>query len=328
MVIHRSRSAALSLIYGGLPMVQPDVQLSRNITMHVATWTPADSNNRDWTVCSSKWYCQESTSVQKVICDQEMSGISCRSCWHCRGNKICSLSIAVASSNKEYSSTQSYGDRQMQQSINPAVANSTTLPLQRGLVPFQVRSLVQIRVEARSASMVKPGEHWKLTVWLYVKSLPNLTPLAGTPGSPQLITAWTNRDINRTMKMCAKEPEEHCFHWGENICFAFARRQYNRKSIPHTSLLRVNKLFYALWPNKTNVWFVFACTSYCQRKLLVIQFMCMKNDSLWDFYTLQSPQLVWDFVCDRAHLTLVFCDYIFHWSGSTMAPKWTTFVPD
>lgn len=41
-----------------------------------------------------------------------------------------------------------------------------TLPLQRGLVPFQVRSLVQMRVEARSASIVNPGEHWKVTVWL------------------------------------------------------------------------------------------------------------------------------------------------------------------
>lgn len=66
------------------------------------------------------------------------------------------------------------------------------IPLQRGLVPFQVRSLVQMRVEALSASMVNPGEHWKLTVWLYEKSVPNLTPLAGTPGSPQLITAGYN----------------------------------------------------------------------------------------------------------------------------------------
>lgn len=46
------------------------------------------------------------------------------------------------------------------------VSPITNIPLQSGLVPFQVRSLVQMRVEARSASMVKPGEHWKLTVWL------------------------------------------------------------------------------------------------------------------------------------------------------------------
>lgn len=72
------------------------------------------------------------------------------------------------------------------------------LPLQRGLVPFQVRSLVQMRVEARSASIVNPGEHWKVAVWLYVKSFPNLTPLAGTPGSPQLMTAQT------------KDHESHC----------------------------------------------------------------------------------------------------------------------
>lgn len=39
-------------------------------------------------------------------------------------------------------------------------------PLHRGLVPFQVRSLVQTSEEARVASMVKPGEHWKVTVWL------------------------------------------------------------------------------------------------------------------------------------------------------------------
>lgn len=67
-------------------------------------------------------------------------------------------------------------------------------PLQTGLVPFQVRSLVQISVEARSASIVKPGEHWKLTVWLYVKSLPSLIPLAGTPGSPQLMTGSGQRE--------------------------------------------------------------------------------------------------------------------------------------
>lgn len=65
---------------------------------------------------------------------------------------------------------------------------SETIPLHTGLVPFQVRSFVQMRVEARSASMVKPGEHWKLTVLPYVKSLPSRRPLAGTPGSPQLIT--------------------------------------------------------------------------------------------------------------------------------------------
>lgn len=38
--------------------------------------------------------------------------------------------------------------------------------------------------------MVKPGEHWKLTVLPYVKSLPSRTPFAGTPGSPQLITEY------------------------------------------------------------------------------------------------------------------------------------------
>lgn len=38
--------------------------------------------------------------------------------------------------------------------------------------------------------MVKPGEHWKLTVLPYVKSLPSRRPFAGTPGSPQLITGY------------------------------------------------------------------------------------------------------------------------------------------
>lgn len=40
------------------------------------------------------------------------------------------------------------------------------LPLQAGLVPFQVRSFVHIREDALSDSIMYPGMHWNTTVLL------------------------------------------------------------------------------------------------------------------------------------------------------------------
>lgn len=65
---------------------------------------------------------------------------------------------------------------------------SSDSPLQTGLVPFHVRSLVQLSTDTLCDSMMWPGTHWYVTVLLYLKSLPSRRPLAGIPGSPQFMT--------------------------------------------------------------------------------------------------------------------------------------------
>lgn len=62
------------------------------------------------------------------------------------------------------------------------------VPLQTGLVPFHVRSLVQLSTDTLCDSIMWPGTHWYVTVLLYLKSLPSRMPLAGIPGSPQFMT--------------------------------------------------------------------------------------------------------------------------------------------
>lgn len=73
------------------------------------------------------------------------------------------------------------------------------LPLQKGTGALQVPFPVQVIVEKPSVSMVYPGWHAKVTFCPIVKSSPYLTPLAGTPGSPQLITAAVmTRSVSQT----------------------------------------------------------------------------------------------------------------------------------
>lgn len=76
------------------------------------------------------------------------------------------------------------------------------LPLQKGTGALHVPLPVQVIVEKLSVSIVYPGWHAKVTFCPMVKSSPYLTPLAGTPGSPQLITAAVKtRSVGQTIKI-------------------------------------------------------------------------------------------------------------------------------
>lgn len=63
------------------------------------------------------------------------------------------------------------------------------LPWHAGMVPLQVPLLVQVRVTELSPPIITyPGWHMNVTFWPTVMSSPNLSPFAGIPGSPQVMT--------------------------------------------------------------------------------------------------------------------------------------------
>lgn len=63
------------------------------------------------------------------------------------------------------------------------------LPWHAGMVPLQVPLLVQVLVTVLSPPIIMyPGWHMNVTFWPTVMSSPILSPFAGIPGSPQVIT--------------------------------------------------------------------------------------------------------------------------------------------
>lgn len=187
---------------------------------------------------------------------------------------------------------------------------SWTVPLHTGLVPFQVRSFVQMSVEARSASIVKPGEHWKLTMLPYVKSLPSRRPFAGTPGSPQLITEYEGVENDGvTTKSTVRELHNYiylflhfvlriemkCFYW-ENVYllyeqvviqqetpdFSYIDQLYKYKSHLCIICQLINSfrhIFHFLLSQAKASWFV-KCQQFRQYLLSLVSSHLWKSESI------------------------------------------------
>lgn len=79
------------------------------------------------------------------------------------------------------------------------------VPWHAGMLPLHVPLLVQVLVTALSPPVIMyPGWHINVTFWPTVMSSPILSPFAGIPGSPQVITVSGGQEKKRCIRLHLK----------------------------------------------------------------------------------------------------------------------------